>query len=332
MDRRASYVDSGLPHLAAGELELSGGAELLTATPGGIIAAGLIHGPVAIVIARREKGGMRLLQANDAFSRLTRYPLEQVKGRYCDFLRGPETAADVSETIDNAYRHDLFIDVEVLHYRSDGSHFWNGITVIPVPAAGAGTTLILMRDVTARRRGGDRMTVLADRLRDMAMSDPLTGIANRRCFDAALLRVWRRAERSGSQVALAIVDIDHFKRYNDLHGHPVGDSCLCAVATILNDVVRAPTDLVARYGGEEFAVLMPDTGAAEAGWIAERMVDAVRLANQDGVACPTISCGVIVARPGTAGTQLSRFIAGADIALYTAKENGRDCVHVAASI
>jgi diguanylate cyclase (GGDEF)-like protein len=190
-----------------------------------------------------------------------------------------------------------------------------------------------MRDVTARRRADDRLAALANRLHDLAMQDPLTGIANRRSFDAMLEREWRRADRTRSATTLAMIDIDHFKTFNDSFGHPAGDACLKTVARTLDAVIRQPTDFVARYGGEEFAVLMPGLDAMDALKMASRLVEAVRAAAIEHPCAPSgwlsISCGVVTAHPHVYEGGLQRFMRTADQALYRAKAAGRNQVHQA---
>ena len=113
--------------------------------------------------------------------------------------------------------------------------------------------------VQARVKTQLRLKHLADELRLIALADTLTGVANRRHFDNSLEREWRRLRRSGKPLALLMIDVDHFKRFNDHYGHQAGDSCLRAVAQALVGACQRPADLVARYGGEEFVMLLPDT-------------------------------------------------------------------------
>src|SRR6202789_1296224 len=113
--------------------------------------------------------------------------------------------------------------------------------------------------VLARVRAQLRVKHMADELRRTATTDALTGVANRRQFDELLEREWLRARRSGEPVSLLMIDVDHFKLYNDLYGHPKGDICLRHVAQVLKRACRRPADIVARYGGEEFMILLPET-------------------------------------------------------------------------
>jgi diguanylate cyclase (GGDEF)-like protein/PAS domain S-box-containing protein len=303
-----------------------------------IAADGLLNGGVAMLIARSQSGEpARVVFANDAFVRLTGYQASEVIGRTCDFLRGPDTPSEMSQTADRAMEEGRVCDLEVLHYRRDGSPFWNGLTITPTaPATLDGAHLLLMmRDVTARRRADDRLASLAEKLRDLAMSDPVTGIGNRRSFDTLLDREWRRASRIGGCTTLAMIDIDQFKLFNDNFGHPAGDSCLRSVAHALVRAIRSPTDIVARYGGEEFAVLMPDLDAAAATTIGQRLLDAVRNINVPNPGsvrgCITISCGIITASPPRFRGGPARLLREADRALYTAKREGRDRVHTIAA-
>jgi diguanylate cyclase (GGDEF)-like protein len=186
--------------------------------------------------------------------------------------------------------------------------------------------VIVLRDVTERK-------LLEDRLSAMAMTDGLTGLANRRAFDEALEREWKRTLREGTQVSLLLLDIDHFKRFNDLYGHQVGDDCLRAVAQAAAGAVRQ-TDIVARYGGEEIAIILPlvDTpGAAEAAEKVRAAIEALRLThaeNPEGGDWLTVSIGAATALARHGGTirMPESLLLAADNALYKAKHAGRNCV------
>jgi diguanylate cyclase (GGDEF)-like protein len=129
--------------------------------------------------------------------------------------------------------------------------------------------------VLARVRTQLRVKHVADELRRIAATDVLTGIANRRHFDASLERGWRSARRTGDALALLMIDVDHFKLFNDRYGHPTGDACLRSVAQAVAFASLRPTDLVARYGGEEFVVLLPQTPRGGAEHVARGILDAV---------------------------------------------------------
>ncbi|TDB29125.1 GGDEF domain-containing protein [Stenotrophomonas sp. ATCM1_4] len=163
-------------------------------------------------------------------------------------------------------------------------------------------------------------------LDQLARQDGLTGVANRREFDATLRNEWNRARRSGTELALLLVDIDHFKAFNDAHGHPAGDRCLQAVAAQLQATVQRAADRVARYGGEEFAVIVPGCDLDGVLALAERLrvaVQALRL--PEGPV--SISIGVAFLHPPVMPDS-GQLLADADAALYAAKHAGRNRVMV----
>ena len=182
------------------------------------------------------------------------------------------------------------------------------------------------------RKVADRTEALAAanrRLETLSVTDALTGVANRRRFDEALESEWARTLRNRLPMALAVIDIDHFKLYNDHHGRPAGDACLLRVANALGGVVRADVDLLARYGGEEFALILPGADLAVACAVAQRACAAVAAlqVRHEGAAGGVLSISVGVAatpvEPRLAAAQLLR---RADEALVRAKQGGRSRV------
>ncbi|PWF49017.1 diguanylate cyclase [Massilia glaciei] len=167
------------------------------------------------------------------------------------------------------------------------------------------------------------------KLARLSTTDALTGITNRRGFDEALAREWQRAKRNGEPLALAMLDVDWFKHYNDHYGHQAGDQCLRAVAELIAAHARRTSDLVARYGGEEFTLLAPATGLAQMLAIAEEICAALALLGlrheKSEFGAVTISIGVAAIRPDLQGTP-EGLIHAADLALYVAKQNGRNRV------
>jgi diguanylate cyclase (GGDEF)-like protein len=203
--------------------------------------------------------------------------------------------------------------------------------------------LLLSREVTFRRR---EQQLLEDRNRDLeqlvlqrtealalanrqltqlAGEDPLTGLGNRRSFEEALDRAWGLARRQRQSLALAMVDVDHFKAYNDGFGHPAGDGCLRAVAQQLRDGLRRQGDSVFRFGGEEFVLLLPDTAADQALHCCEllrRQLEDQAMPHPLGVV--TISVGVAASRLEGEDDGATDLLARADAALYRAKREGRN--------
>jgi diguanylate cyclase (GGDEF)-like protein len=167
------------------------------------------------------------------------------------------------------------------------------------------------------------------KLATLSATDGLTGLANRRHFDEALRAQCARATRLVQPLALVLLDVDHFKKFNDHYGHQAGDACLVRVAEALAAGARRASDLAARYGGEEFAVVLPDTGADEARRIGEalrRAIETLGLAHAGSSAGHvTISVGIAV-QPAQAGADPDALLRVADAALYRAKHAGRNRV------
>jgi diguanylate cyclase (GGDEF)-like protein len=173
-----------------------------------------------------------------------------------------------------------------------------------------------------------------EKLSELVLTDPLTGLANRRHFDQTLASEWDRAMREKHPLGLLMIDIDHFKAFNDTHGHAAGDDCLKAVAQALRAHCARPGDLVCRWGGEEFAVILPGTDAAGAGHLARELVDVVRAlglehGKSDVSPCVTISAGSASVAPSNDGSTAA-LVEKADAELYAAKQAGRNRAHHAA--
>jgi diguanylate cyclase (GGDEF)-like protein len=181
----------------------------------------------------------------------------------------------------------------------------------------------------------DKLESGNQRMDELTRFDPLTEIANRRHFDEFLEQVWSRAQQGDRDVALLMMDIDHFKRYNDHYGHPVGDACLKEVAATLGRHLRKPGDLVARFGGEEFIAVLSQTSLPDATTVAERVREAIwqlqrpheASATQDRV---TLSIGVASLPANAPDASIARLLQQADAALYQAKSEGRNRVCAAA--
>jgi len=171
-----------------------------------------------------------------------------------------------------------------------------------------------------------------DKLRALSLVDGLTGVANRRRFDGALAEAFASGAARRTSVALLLLDVDFFKRYNDRYGHVAGDEVIRRVAATAEALVRVPDDVVARYGGEEFAVLLPNTDRDAALVVAERIRDAIErlalphAASERGVV--TVSIGAAATLPGEGDAALSprALVELADAALYEAKRAGRNRV------
>jgi diguanylate cyclase (GGDEF)-like protein len=208
---------------------------------------------------------------------------------------------------------------------AEHANFLLTLRALLVLATTSGICAIVCRDTERTSRRSFLETAL---LAEYGARDGLTGLLNRRAFDEHLLRVWQQALRSGQSLALLMIDIDHFKSYNDTYGHQAGDRAIRNVARILRGFARRPLDLAARYGGEEFSLVLFDSSRRDVEEIAERArVEVASLGglSEDGTpqAPITISVGVALVTPMIDRTPQGA-IQLADEALYEAKAAGRD--------
>jgi diguanylate cyclase (GGDEF)-like protein len=176
----------------------------------------------------------------------------------------------------------------------------------------------------------DRLSHRYDELEAESRLDPLTGVANRRLLDLHLRDMATRSSLIGEPLALLMLDVDHFKAFNDGHGHPAGDRCLARIARVAHDQIRRKDDMVGRFGGEEFLVILPGTGLADASRVAERLraaieAEAIAHLDNDGRRVATVSIGAAAGRIGPDRTT-DDLVAEADAALYVAKRSGRNRV------
>lgn len=186
-----------------------------------------------------------------------------------------------------------------------------------------------LKEETDRRKAREReLEALKDKFELLSNLDGLTGIANRRRFDKAFDAEWLRARREQRPVSLLMIDIDHFKKYNDTYGHLQGDACLRAVARAVAGSMHRPADLAARFGGEEFVALLPNTDLPGARAIAQQvqqLVEELELEHKSSEVSPlvTVSVGGACALPGQ-DMASDALIHAADTALYAAKHAGRN--------
>jgi diguanylate cyclase (GGDEF)-like protein/PAS domain S-box-containing protein len=228
--------------------------------------------------------------------------------------------------------------VETLAYRcrkQDGTYLWmeanirlyrNRVTGKPIGFVN------VVRDISSRKAAEQEWNLAFSRVANLAMIDGLTGIANRRQFDDTMDGELRRAMRDGSTLSLLMIDVDHFKSYNDLYGHVSGDACLRQIAEAAKGALHRTSDLLARYGGEEFVAVLPNTDTWGAQLVAEQIRSAIQLCrlphagNLHGFVTVSIGCASQTLTPECVGNPV---LLAADDALYEAKSAGRNRVEVA---
>ena len=188
---------------------------------------------------------------------------------------------------------------------------------------------INIKILKARLKAHIRQSFDLKKLEALALTDVLTNVANRRKFNETLESDWKLAIRDKTHIALLMIDIDDFKRFNDHYGHPEGDKCLIAVANTLKECTDRPIDMVARIGGEEFVVLLPDPDLSGATFVAHRVINAIHKLAYPHIESRvsndlTLSIGVCCMQPSI-NDDSELIIHAADKALYKAKHDGRDC-------
>jgi diguanylate cyclase (GGDEF)-like protein/PAS domain S-box-containing protein len=261
------------------------------------------------IFATDLKGHVTLWNAGA--ERLTGYSAEEVLGHSFAGLHDDAQPEDDLTTALTHGRHEL----ERWMVRKDGSRFWADTVLTPIfdSARVARGFSAVARDVTWRKRLDEDREGLIQRVKQLARTDDLTGLANRRRWHEELDRALAQARRHGSPLCVAMVDLDGFKAYNDGHGHLAGDTLLSKTSRAWEDALRA-TDMLARYGGDEFSVILPDCTLEEARTVIERL----RAATPGAATC---SAGVACSDGAESAESLVR---RADTALYDAKRSGRN--------
>jgi diguanylate cyclase (GGDEF)-like protein/PAS domain S-box-containing protein len=253
----------------------------------------------------------RCIEVNGAWQRSLGYRPVEMRGRRLLELTHPDDHAHATEEARRVFAGGVSGDLETRVRAKDGSWHWLRTSSVFEPdeqLAYARST-----DITRQKKMEEEREALIAEVRKLAASDALTGLPNRRALDDQLPREMARALRADSPLCLAIIDIDHFKAYNDTHGHLAGDAILRDCAAAWDGALRGE-DTILRFGGEEFLVVLPDCGVDEASIIVERL----RAATPDDQTC---SAGLATWRRGESVDDL---VARADAALYEAKEAGRD--------
>jgi diguanylate cyclase (GGDEF)-like protein/PAS domain S-box-containing protein len=310
------------------------------------VMAFVSHG---LAIADATQPGFPLIYVNGAFCQMTGYTPDEILGRNCKFLQGPKTNSQSLELLRNALSTGESCTVVLENYRKDGSLFWNELSLTPLhDEAGKLTYFVgVQQNVTAKveaeqnllqaKKDLERTTLeLANLTLELeranaryyhdALHDALTGLANRSLLYDRLEHLLERGKRRPGTFAVLYLDLDGFKRVNDLFGHSVGDKLLMSVAERLKTCVR-PSDTIARLGGDEFAILLDGLEKnEEAILIAERIQKA--LSQSFVIAAHTlhVSSSIGIALNTTGYSRSADLLRDADAAMYNAKQSGKDQV------
>jgi diguanylate cyclase (GGDEF)-like protein/PAS domain S-box-containing protein len=216
--------------------------------------------------------------------------------------------------------------------RKDGGYVWirDVVHVVRKPDGEVDSLIGFMFDISERKKTEQELVRLQKELEELSFKDGLTGVSNRRMFDSILELEWTNARRNGQPLSLLMIDVDHFKQYNDHYGHLAGDDCLRRIAQRLSHAATRPKDFFARFGGEEFVLVLPESDVDAAALVANRCRDLVfkeqiQHATSTTGQILTISIGVGTIVP-THDDQPRNFIDEVDARLYRAKQGGRNRV------
>jgi diguanylate cyclase (GGDEF)-like protein/PAS domain S-box-containing protein len=277
-----------------------------------------------------------LIFVNPAFERLTGYSFEEITNVNCRYLQNSDRDQPELEIIHKAIEEGEYCLVTLRNYRKDGTMFWNELSISPIynKKGIVAHFLGIQKDVTSRvlieqqlREENQSLEKIKAHFEQLSIKDGLTGLYNRRFFDLQFDVQCRIARRNSDPLALLMIDVDHFKQFNDIYGHQVGDNALKIVAGSLSKAFLRGSDFVARYGGEEFVVLSAGMTKEQAVSFAEKLCQQVRSlgiphsASSTGYLTVSIGFSVhLLASQDTPGMLLEQ----ADKALYVAKKLGRN--------
>lgn len=287
-----------------------------------LLERGIQATPNGIVMADASKPDIPLVYANEAFCGLTGYAVDEILGRNCRFLQGPDTDPEAVSVVHQAIANRTRADTTLLNYRKDGTPFWNRLSLSPVfDEQGVCTHYIgIQQDITQQRSQEAQLAY-------QATHDLLTGVPNRTALDERLKEAFEHAQQSHGLLVFMHLDLDGFKGVNEGLGHHIGNQLLVEVAERLQQLI-APGDTIARLTGDEFALLLPELEDRQAGEdFANRVLDSLTVPFQIAGKPLHISASIGIACNCYALKQAHELVQRADLAMADAKQQGRNTWH-----
>jgi diguanylate cyclase (GGDEF)-like protein/PAS domain S-box-containing protein len=268
------------------------------------------------------KGGPRIVYVNQAFTDLTGYAKEEVAGKSPGILQGPETSEKTRQEISRSLHKRNSIQAQILNYTKSGESYWLDMNIFPLrgPDGEISFFAAIERDITQQKN-------YELKLKDLTIHDPLTSLLNRRGFFELAQSLLTQSMRNKSSLVVAMIDIDFFKRINDLYGHDIGDETLRHFSYLMQTYFRK-SDVIARMGGEEFALVLTNT---EIRACQEKFVTFLDYLSENPLILGperslTFTISVGLAQPRANSKTISDILKVADTALYQAKGQGRNKV------
>lgn len=271
-----------------------------------------------------------------AATELLGWSQEELIGVGCVTITHPEDAPNFARLLIQCREGQETGSLSYRCRKKDGGYLWleSNIRLFRDTDTGdpAGFVYIL-RDISERKIAEEKLQDAFHTVEQLAMVDGLTGVANRRLMDETLNREWMRAIRDGTSLSLLLIDVDHFKLYNDLYGHLAGDACLQRIATAIQERLRRPPDMLARFGGEEFVIILPNTPVSGAETMSQSVLNAIaecaipHTGSPYGTVTVSLGCATMFA---TLDNGTRDLLKAADDAMYRAKTNGRNQIQMAA--